>query len=134
MDYYAKKPLLFLSLLVLAALMTNCSAAKNLNTYSVNTEGVLEAQIERMNKDAIRLKGQIMTKAQKIADRYQYEFKVTEVVKLGSTFSTAEPKVGETVLLYTPGVVFKKNSEVMMDAFSTPRGSDEPLTLNMIVE
>ncbi len=134
MDDYGKKPLLFLSLLTLIVFMTSCSTSKSLNSYSVNTDGVLEAQIERMNKDAIRLRGQIMTKAKKVADRYQYTFKVTEIVRLGSTFSTAEPKVGEMVLLYTPGVVFKKNSEVMMDAFSTGRGAEEQLTLNMIVE
>lgn len=134
MEDYAKKRISFLSLLTLALFMISCSASKNLNSYSVDSEGVLEAQIERMNKDAIRLKGLIMTKAKKVADRYQYDFKVTEIVRLGSTFSTAEPKLGETVLLYTPGVVFKKNSEVIMDAFSTARVAEEQLTLNMIVE
>jgi len=134
MDYYGKKPLLLLFFLTLTLFLTNCSTSKSLNNYSVNTDGVVEAQIERMNKDAIRLKGQIMTKAKKVADRFQYTFRITEIVRLGSTFSTAEPQVGETVLLYTPGVVFKKNSEVIMDAFSTPRGAEEPLTLNMIVE
>lgn len=134
MDKHFKKSTSILAIVCLTLFLLNCSATKKANVYSINTDGVMEAQIERMNKDAIRVKGQIMTKAKKIADRYEYEFKVTEVVRLGSTFSDAEPKPDQIVLLYTPGVKFDKDSQVMFDAFSTPKRSEERLTLNMIVE
>lgn len=134
MDKYFKKSTSILAIACLTLFLLNCSATKKANVYSINTDGVFEAQIERMNKDAIRVKGQIMTKAKKVADRYEYEFKVTEVVRLGSTFSDAEPKADQVVLLYTPGIKFDKDSQVMFDAFSTPKRSEERLTLNMIVE
>lgn len=134
MSKYLNKALSLSALICLFLTIYGCSATKATNAYSVNTEGVMEAQIERMNKDAIRLKGQITTKAKKVADRFEYEFKVTEIVRLGSTFSTAEPAIDQVVLLYTPGVVFKKGTEVIFDAFTTPKRSEERLTLNMIVE
>jgi hypothetical protein len=128
--------------ILLVFLLTCCSTTKKAKQfevksgkeYTINPDGVMEIQREQMNKDAIRVKGQIMTKAKKIADRYQYEFKVMEVLKIGATFSDAEPQPGQVVLLFTPGVKFDKDTQVMFDAFSTPKRSDERLTLNMIVE
>ncbi len=124
----------FLAFAGLIFFLTNCKSSTTAKVYSINTDGVMEVQRETMNKDAIRVKGQIMTKAKKIADRYQYEFRVTEVVRIGATFSDAEPQLGQIVLLFTPGVKFNKDTQVMFDAFSTPKRSDERLTLNMIVE
>lgn len=134
MEKYLKKSLSLLAFASLTLFLTSCTTTKTTNAYSINTEGVMQAQRDTMNKDAIRVKGQIMTKAKKIADRYQYEFKVTELVKLGATFSDAEPSLDQVILLYTPGIVFEKDSQVMFDAFSSPKRSEERLTLNMIVE
>ncbi|MBO3699217.1 hypothetical protein [Roseivirga sp. E12] len=134
MNKYLNKTLTLPALTCLVLMIFGCSATQTKSTYSVNTDGVVQAQVENMNKDAIRLKGQIMTKRKKVADRYQYEFKVTEIIRRGSAFSTAEPTVDQVVLLYTPGVVFKKGTEVVFDAFTSPRRSEERLTLNMIVE
>lgn len=134
MEKHLKKSFSFLAFAGLIFFLTNCKSSTTAKVYSINTDGVMEVQRETMNKDAIRVKGQIMTKAKKIADRYQYEFKVTEVVRIGATFSDAEPQPGQIVLLFTPGVKFDKDTQVMFDAFSTPKRSDERLTLNMIVE
>ena len=134
MEKNLKKSFSFLAFAGLIFFLTNCKSSTTAKVYSINTDGVMEVQRETMNKDAIRVKGQIMTKAKKIADRYQYEFKVTEVVRIGATFSDAEPQPGQIVLLFTPGVKFDKDTQVMFDAFSTPKRSDERLTLNMIVE
>ncbi|MFT6873530.1 MAG: hypothetical protein ACJAVN_002550 [Roseivirga sp.] len=134
MEKHLKKSLSLLAFAGLVFFLANCQSSKTAKVYSINTDGVMEIQREQMNKDAVRVKGQIMTKAKKIADRYQYEFKVTEVVRIGATFSDAEPQPGQVVLLFTPGVKFDKDAQVIFDAFSTPKRSDERLTLNMIVE
>jgi hypothetical protein len=134
MEKHLKKSLSLLAFAGLVFFLANCQSSKTAKVYSINTDGVMEIQREQMNKDAVRVKGQIMTKAKKIADRYEYEFKVTEVVRIGATFSDAEPQPGQVVLLFTPGVKFDKDAQVIFDAFSTPKRSDERLTLNMIVE
>ena len=113
--------------------LVGCAPAQGTKNFSVNTDGIIEAQVSDMNKDAIRLKGKLLSKGTKVNDRWQYNFMVTEIVKYGPTFATVEPRVGEEVVLITPGEVkFKKNSEVVLDALSPINRGEGKLTINMI--
>ena len=93
------------------------------------------AQPDTMVKDAVRLKGEIITEAAITGNKLSYSFKVIAVVKYGATFSSPEPKVGEEVILYTSQKVrFKKGNEVILDA-TTDQGKNAGLiTINMITD
>lgn len=121
--------------LMLSAALVACSASQGAKTFSVNTEGIIEAQVSDMNKDAVRLKGEILSKGTRVRDRWQYRFKVSEIVKYGATFATVQPKEGEEVLLITPSEVkFNKNSQIVLDALTPTNRSEGVLTINMITE
>lgn len=121
--------------ILLSVALVACSASKTTKNFSVNTDGIIEAQVSDMNKDAVRLKGEILSKGTQVKDRWQYEFKVSEIVKYGATFATVEPKAGEQVLLITPGEVkFSKNSQVVLDALTPINRGEGVLTINMITE
>jgi len=117
------------------ALFTNCTANKGTTNYSINNAGVIEAQPDTMLKDAIRLKGKIVSKSGSNDMERIYDFEVTEVVRFGATFSSDEPQIGDKVKLYTPKEVkFKKGNEIMLDAMT--RRSEElgTIILNMITK
>ena len=102
---------------------------------AIDTEGkVFELQPPTMDRDAVRLKGKIVSKGRPLArGRRQYKFKIMELVKYGATFSTVTPKKGEEVLLITTDKVkFRKNSLVILDAFTPISREEEPLTIDMI--
>ncbi|HEY9116941.1 MAG TPA: hypothetical protein VIN11_03890 [Roseivirga sp.] len=121
----------YIILAIFTSVLVGCSA-KN---YPQNEEGVYQAQSATLGKDAIRLKGRILSKAQKVSDRLSYEIEVMEVLNQGATFAAVEPRVSERVILYTTSrMKLKRNSEVIFDALSPlSRGADR-LVLNMIVE
>lgn len=113
----------------------SCSSTKGLENYSVDTSGVIAAHPTNMNKDIIRLKGNVISKGTKIRDRWEYVFKVNEIISYGPTFATAAPEVGEEVVLYTPGEVkFEKNSEVVLDALTPINRGEGKLIINMVIE
>lgn len=136
MNYQLLKRLKYIfSAFVIAAMLLGCSASKNTINYSINTDGVVEAQPSTMNKDVVRLKGKLLSKAKKVNDRWQYDFKVIEIIKYGPTFATVAPEIGEEVTLITPGQVkFKRNSEVMLDALTPINRGEGKLLINMITE
>ena len=126
-------------LLFSASLMTiflfGCSTSKGLEKFSIDTTGVIEAYPDNMNKDIIRLKGDVLSKGTKVRNHWEFVFKVKEVIKYGPTFATVEPKVGEEVMLYTPEEVkFKKNSEVILDALTPINRGEGKLSINMVVQ
>jgi len=116
-------------------LLLGCSASKGLENYKVDTSGTIQAYPVNMNKDIIRLKGELMSKGRQVKDRWEYVFKVKEIVKYGPTFATVTPEVGEEVVLYTPAEVkFKKNSEVVLDALTPINRGEGKLIINMVIE
>ncbi len=125
----------FFSALVITVLFVGCSASKNTTNYSTNSDGVIEAHASNINKDVVRLKGKLLSRGKKVGDRWQYDFKVLEVINYGATFASVEPKVGEEVLLVSPGQVrFKKNNEVILDALTPINRDGDKLTISMITE
>lgn len=112
---------------------SSCQTSEQMRKFSVNTEGYFEAQPERMNKDAVRLQGIILTKGKKVADRLIYEMQVEEIIRTGDTFANVTPRRGERVKLITlNNVRFKRNSKVILDAMSPLSRKDEILSLDMI--
>ncbi|OEK06403.1 hypothetical protein BFP71_01625 [Roseivirga misakiensis] len=115
--------------------VVGCSSTKGLEGYSVDANGAIQAYKSNMNKDVIRLKGELMTKGKRVGDRWEYLFKVNEVLKYGDTFSTVAPNVSEEVVLFTPTEVkFKKNSEVVLDAFTPIKRGVDKLIINMVID
>lgn len=102
---------------------------------SVDTGGqVFELQPPDMDRDAVRLKGKIISEGRPLArGRRQYQFKVMELVKYGATFSTVTPKKGEEVwLITTDKVKLRKNSLVTLDALTPISREKGTLTIDMI--
>ena len=124
--------MLFLSVTIV---LTDCSPSQQAINYSINAEGIIEAQPDTMVKDAIRLKGKVLNNGKTMSDRLQYQFEVIDVVKRGATFSTLEPEIGEKVMLITTQEVkFKKGNEVILDATTSEKKEDGVLWINMIIE
>lgn len=120
-----------LILVVFATILAGCSASN----YPQNDQGVYQAQPSTLGKDAVRVKGKILTTAKKVGDRLSYEVEVIEILNQGATFATVEPNIAERVTLYTTATTkFKKNSEVVFDASSPISREAGQLVLNMIVE
>ncbi len=116
-------------------LLTNCTANKGTTNYSINTDGVIEAQPDAMVKDAIRLKGKVIAKSGSNDLEWIYDFEVTEVLRYGATFSSVEPQVGDMVKLYTSKEVkFKKGNEVMLDAMTRKSEESGTIILSMITK
>ena len=123
-----------LSVLCCLLLLSGCTL-KRTQRKSVDTGGqVFELQPPTMDRDAVRLKGKVLSKGTPLArGRRQYKFKVMELVKYGATFSTVTPKKGEEVwLITTDKVKFRKNSLVILDALTPISRGEEPLTIDMI--
>lgn len=126
---------LYFSASLMVAFLFGCSTSKGLEKFSIDTTGVIAAHPENMNKDIIRLKGDILSNGTKVRDHWEFVFKVKEIIKYGPTFATVEPNIGEEVVLYTPGEVkFKKNSEVILDALTPINRGDGKLSINMVIE
>lgn len=101
--------------------------------FPLSESGVVQAQQERMNKDAVRIEVKVLNR-KKIGDRYSYNVQVVEVKNYGSSFATSEPKPDEIATLFTPGRVrFSKNQMVLLDVL-TPINESGDLELNMVVE
>ncbi len=129
-----KKSWCYTSLFLLfSAMLTITSCASS--SFPKNEQGVLQAQQATLSKDGMRLRGKILTKAQRVEDRWSYQVEVLEVLNFGDTFARVEPRTSEKVTLYTTSEVkFKRNSEVVFDAMSPIRRDSDQLILNMIVE
>ena len=126
---------LYLSAFLMLTFLFGCSTSKGLKKYSIDTTGVIAAHPDNMNKDIIRLKGDILSNGTKVKDHWQFVFKVKEIIKYGPTFATVAPEIGEEVVLYTPGEVkFKKNSEVVLDALTPINRGEGKLVINMVIE
>lgn len=116
--------------LLTCLLLVNCSSSK----FPVSESGVIQAQQDNMNKDAVRIKAKVLSKHKSVGDRNSYTMQIIEVLDFGDTFAHAEPQPSESVILYTPSNIrFKKNAEVLLDVLS-PINRGEVLELNMIVE
>lgn len=116
--------------LLTCLLLVNCSSSK----FPVSESGVIQAQQENMNKDAVRVKAKVLSKYKSVGDKNSYAIQIIEVLEYGDTFAHAEPQPSERVTLYTPANIrFKKNTEVLLDVLS-PINRGEVLELNMIVE
>lgn len=122
------------SVFVLLAISTSCqSVRQSTRSATVDDNGVMDITIATMRKDAIRLKGQIEGVNELINDRNSYIFRIDEIVKYGATFSSAEPKAGERVILATPkDVSFKQGQVVIIDVL-TPRfkTGDKPMQVDL---
>lgn len=129
-----KKPY-FLAMRYFFALLTclilvDCSSSK----FPVSEGGVIQAQQDNMNKDAVRVKVRVLSKNKPVGDRNSYTTEIIEVLDHGNTFARVEPQPSERVILYTPSNIrFKKNTEVLLDVLS-PINRGEVLELNMVVE
>ncbi len=120
-----------IQLVILLIFITGCSSSN----FPVSDNGVVQAQQDRMNKDALRLKGKIIQKSRIVGDRQSYVVEIIELVSSGDTFGRVEPRIGELVTLYTPkSVKFRKNKEVLFDALSPISRKDDTLVLNLLVE
>lgn len=110
--------------------MVNCASTQ----FPVSESGVIQAQQETMNKDAVRLKAKIISRNKSVGDRNSYTIQIMEVIDHGDTFAHAEPRTAEMATLYTPAdVKFKMNAEVLIDALA-PINRGEILELNMVLE
>lgn len=126
---------LYFSTSVMVFFLFGCTTSKGLEKFSIDNTGVIEAHPINMNKDIIRLKGDILSNGIKVNDHWQFVFKVKEILKYGPTFATVEPKIGEEVVLYTPDEVkFKKNSEVVLDALTPINRGEGKLRIDMVIE
>lgn len=126
---------LYFSTSVVMIFLFGCSTSKGLEKFSIDSTGVIEAHPINMNKDIIRLKGDVLSKGIKVKDHWQFVFKVKEIIMYGPTFASVEPKIGEEVVLYTPREVkFKKNSEVVLDALTPINRGEGKLIIDMVIE
>lgn len=113
--------------------IVSCKSSQQMNKFSVNEDGFIEAQQNTMNKDGIRLQGIILTKGKIVGERLVYEMQVDQIVSMGATFASVEPRQGERVELITLKTIkFKINSKVIVDAFTPMKREDGMLTLDMI--
>lgn len=120
----------YLIFAVLVFFMASCTTSK----FPSNDEGVIQAQQATIAKDAIRIKGKVLSR-EKVGERFSYRIQVMEIIDYGSTFARVEPEVSEVVILYTTQEVkFKKNTELVFDALSPITKSGEVLELNMVNE
>ena len=116
-------------------LLSGCLFKRPQWKQPIDTEGqVFELQPPTMDRDAVRLKGKIVSEGRPLPrGRRQYQFKVIELVKYGATFSTVTPEKGEEVLLITTDKVkFRKNSLVTLDALTPISREEGTLTIDMI--
>lgn len=127
------KAFLRLSSFCLILFTASCTVQQSAQKARIDDEGVMDITLSTMTKDAIRLKGAILAVKGQEDERNTYEFLVQEVVKYGATFSSAEPKIGETVTLMTPlSVSFEKGQVLILDVL-TPRfdQGSEPMRVRL---
>ena len=123
-----------LSVLCCLLLLSGC-LFKRSQWKSVDTEGqVFELQPQTMDRDAVRLKGKIISEGRPLTrGRRQYQFKIIELVTYGATFGTVTPKKGEEVLLITTDKIkLRRNSLVTLDALTPISREKGTLTIDMI--
>ncbi|MFY0593683.1 hypothetical protein [Roseivirga sp.] len=133
--YFSKTTKFSLAVCLGLFLAVGCSSTKGLENYSIDSDGAIQAYKPNMNKDVVRLKGELLTKGKQVGDRWEYLFKVNEILNYGDTFSTVQPKVGEEVILYSPEEIkFKKNSTVVLDAFTPINRVEGKLKINMVID
>ena len=113
-------------LIIMLATVYGCkSAQQSTQNAKVDNNGVMDITLTDMNKDAVRLRGQIMKSNGLVNKRHSYDFKVEEVMQYGATFSSAEPKVGEVLNLITPvKATFDEGQVVIIDVL-TPKFNRE---------
>lgn len=121
--------------LTLIALVStlSCQSTQQMKQFPVNDKGYIELGKDAINKDAVRIQGIILTKGKKVADRFIYEMQVDEIVQLGATVSTVEPRQGERVELVTMNTIkLKRNSKIIIDAYTPQKRGDGILSIDMI--
>ena len=120
------------SVFVLLAFSVSCQSVRQ-STRSADDNDVMDVTISTMRKDAIRLEGKIEAVNEPVNDRNIYSFRVAKIIKYGATFSSAEPKVGEMVLLATPKDVSYEQGQVITIDVLTPRfkTGDKPMQVDL---
>ena len=111
------------SCLYVMAFMCFLAGCKSIEQHTyVNSPSVLDiTNASSMNKDAVRLIVVVLKVNSPQNGDAVYQVRVKEVVKYGGTFSSIEPKPGESVILLTPeNVTFNKGDVIQMDVL-TPR-------------
>ena len=114
-----------LRVLLVSLLVMACGCKATRQNVQIDERGVMNITLSKMNKDAVRLKGQIIKSNGLLEKRNSYDFKVAEVVQYGATFSSAEPKVGETLNLMTPPKISFEEGQVVIIDVLTPRFNRE---------
>ena len=113
-------------------LLINCTSSQQPKKFSIDTEGMMDVKPDTMVKDAIRLKGQVISKSGQSGIHLIYDFEVTEVIRYGATFSSVEPSVGDQVKLYVlKEAKLKIGNEMILDA-TTRKSEEGGIILNMI--
>lgn len=121
------------TIIFVSVLFSACSAAQRTHNFSLDSAGVVQAQQETLQKDAIRLQGKVISKGNKVGNWWSYKFQVEKVVMVGATFSTVEPTEGEEVELLTfETVKFKNGNEVILDVSTPDARSNAKLRVSMI--
>lgn len=124
-----------LSFILLLCVLTGCKSSekKGQREFIIDKDGVKNATISTMNKDAIRIKGQIESVLDTSDKGNTFILKVEEIVKYGPTFATIEPQIGEKVFLFTsPKVRFNSGDEVLMDIKTPLVKSGDMLSVSML--
>lgn len=125
--------IMFLLSLIIMLGSLGCQSTQQMKQFSVNEDGYLAFGQGAMHKDAVRLRGMILSKGKKLGDRIIYEMEVDEVVQLGATVSSIVPRQGEKVELVTLSTIkLKRNLKIMIDAYTPQRRGDGLLSIDMI--
>ncbi len=110
----------------------SCSTTRKVKSETAANSSVNPKSV--LDKDAIRVKGKVLSQAKRINDRYEYQFQVEEILAYGATFATVVPKNDEEVSLISFSGNLKKGNVITVDAFTPVSRSLGNLVLNMVSE
>lgn len=120
----------YLLFVAISIFLMHCASSQ----FPMNEQGVFMAQPSSIQKDAIRLKGKVLSK-EKVGDRLSYRIQISEILQSGATFAGVEPELAETIVLYALAETkLKVDSEVIFDALAPMERGEGLLELNMVIE
>ncbi len=136
LNLFSKRYILVNAHLVLAFMVVvafvGCSTSRGVKSET-SVDGSVNQRLV-LDKDAIRVKGKVLSQAKLIKDRYEYRFQVEEILAYGATFATVEPNKDEEVSLISFSGDLKKGKLITVDAFTPMSRPSGNLVLNMVSE
>jgi len=112
---------LFLMAFSACSVSRNAYAVQSPNSNVKQSQEVIDIAHSNMTKDALRIKGTLLSQLGKENDWYQYGFQVIKTLKYGPTFASIEPSVKEEIILNTQDQLKVENGTTMIIDVTTPR-------------